>query len=183
MNCESATRRHGDAATRADSLRRFLAPVALALLSLLSSSCGYSSRSLFNAGYKTIAVPIFGNKDFRREWEFRLTEAIDKNIEFRTPYKVVSQDKADTVLTGEITKIDENVLTERTGTDLPRESQLTVIVDFTWKDRSGRVLLERKGFNRSATEIPQVGERVEDAEQEAVERLAEAIVDQMRTDW
>lgn len=149
----------------------------------LLSSCGYSSRPLYNSAYKTVAVPIFTNKSFRREWEFRLTEAIDKNIEYRTPYKVVSQDKADTVLTGEITSIDENVLTERTGTILPRESQLTVVVSFTWKDRNGRVLVERKGFNRSATEIPQIGERVDDAEQAAIENLAAAIVDQLRTDW
>ena len=55
---------------------------------------------------------FFANKSFRREWEFRLTEALDKNIEFRTPYKIVSQDRADTVLTGEIVDLDENVLTQ-----------------------------------------------------------------------
>ena len=155
----------------------------LVALTLAIGSCGYSSRPLFNPAYKTVAVPIFDNKSFRREWEFRLTEAITKNIEYRTPYKVASEDKADTILSGKITSVDENVLTERTGTILPRESQLTVVVDFTWKDRSGRVLVERKGFNRSATEIPQLNERVVDAEQLAIERLAEAIVDQMRVDW
>jgi len=80
--------------------------------------------------------------------------------------------------------IDENVLTRRYGTDLPRESELTVAVNFTWKDlRSGRIIVERKNFNRSATEIPQIGERVNDAEQLAIERLATAIVDQMQSDW
>jgi len=155
----------------------------LLAMAMSLGSCGYTSRPLYNAAYKTVAVPIFDNHSFRREWEFRLTEAIAKNIEFRTPYKVVSQDKADTILSGKITSVDENVLTERTGTILPRETQLTVVVDFTWKDRSGRVLVDRKGFNRSATEIPQLNERVEDAEQLAIERLAAAIVDQMRVDW
>ncbi len=155
---------------------------AVSLLSL--NSCGYSTHPLYSQAYHTIAVPIFANKSFRREWEFRLTEALDKNIEFRTPYKIVSQDRADTVLTGEIVNIEENVLTERLGTNLPRESQLTVAVNFTWKDRNGHILVDRKDFNRSATEIPQIGERVEDAEQLAIERLAAAIVDQMQTgDW
>jgi len=158
------------------------AALAVALLAL--NSCGYSSKPLYNSAYRTIAVPIFANKTFRREWEFRLTEALDKAIESRTPYKVVSQDKADTVLSGEIVNITEDVLSDRYGTVLPRESQLTVAVNFIWKDRGGRVLVERNNFNRSATEIPQIGERVVDAEQLAVERLASAIVDQLQNgDW
>jgi hypothetical protein len=159
----------------------------LAVLFLLApalGSCGYSSKSLYSRSYHTVAVPIFANKTFRREWEFRLTEALAKNIEFRTPYKLTSQDKADTVLTGEIVDILENPLTRRPGTLIPRETQLTVAVNFIWKDRNGKVLVERKQFNRSATEIPQIGERVEDAEQLAIERLASAIVDQMQQqDW
>jgi hypothetical protein len=146
-------------------------------------SCAYSTKPLYSQGYRTVSVPIFANRTFRREWEFRLTEAIAKNIEARTPYKLASQDKADTVLSGEIVEIDESVLTRRTGINLPRENQITLAVNFTWKDRNGRMLVERKGFNRSSTEIPQIGERVEDAEQLAVERLAAAIVDQMQTDW
>ena len=168
---------------RVSSFRFCARGIAVIAAATMLGSCGYSSRSLYNTAYHTVAVPIFANKSFRREWEFRLTEAIAKNIESRTPYKVTSQDRADTVLSGEIVNIEENVLTERTGTDLPRESQLTVVVNFTWKDRTGRVLVERKGLNRSATEIPQIGERVDDAEQLAIERLATAIVDQMQWDW
>jgi len=165
------------------NLRRFcFSLLALALFAL--SACGYSSKPLYNTAYRTISVPIFNNKTFRREWEFRLTEALDKAIESRTPYKIVSQDKADTVLSGEIVNISEDVLSDRYGTVIPRESQLTVAVNFTWKDRSGHVLVERQSFNRSATEIPQIGERVVDAEQLAIERLANAIVDQMqKSDW
>ena len=155
----------------------------LVVAAALIASCGYSTRPLYSPAYRTVAVPIFNNKSFRREWEFRLTEAIAKNIEARTPYKVAPRDKADTVLTGEIVDDPENVLTRRLGTNLPRESQVTVLVNFTWKDRNGRVLVERKDFNRSATEIPQLGEREEDAEQMAIERLAAAIVDQMQTGW
>jgi len=150
---------------------------------MLFSSCGYQTAPLYNKAYRTVAVPIFVNKTFRREWEFRLTEAVEKNILARTPYNIVKQDRADTVLTGEIVDIQENVLTRRLGTDIPRETQVTIFVNFTWKDRTGRVLLERKAFNRSTTEIPQIGERIEDAEQLAVERLAQAIVDQMQSEW
>src|SRR5947209_5996378 len=105
------------------------------------AGCGYSSKSLYPASVNTVAVPIFGNKTFRREWEMRLTEAIDKNIEYRTPYKLAPQGKADTLLTGEIVDIQEQVLTRRYGPNIPRETQLTLVVDFTWKDlRTGRIL-------------------------------------------
>ncbi len=156
----------------------------LALSSLALGSCGYSTKPAYNASVKTVSVPIFENKTFRREWEFRLTEAICKNIEYRTPYKIAPKGKADTVLTGTLTEVSENVLTRRFGTSVPRETQLVMIVNFTWKDaRNNRILVDRKDFNRTSTELPQLGERVADAEQIAIERLAAAIVDQMQTDW
>lgn len=154
----------------------------LLLAALTLGGCGYSTKPLYNSAYHTISVPVFTSKDFRREWEMRLTEAIKKNIEYRTPYKI-SENKPDTTLTGQIVSIKEDVLTQRLGTNLPRETQVTLVVDFTWKDHNGRTLVERKNFNRSSTEIPQIGERVEDAEQLAVERLAAAIVDQMQSPW
>ncbi|MCL2639846.1 MAG: LPS assembly lipoprotein LptE, partial [Phycisphaerales bacterium] len=150
---------------------------------LASNGCNYSTEPLYNASVQTVAV-TFTNKTFRREWEFRLQEAVDKNIETRTPYKITSTKNADTLLIGEIVDIQESVLTRRSGTILPRETELIILVNFTWKDlRSGRVLLERKHFNRSATEIPQIGERIGDAEHLAIERLAHAIVDQMKKEW
>lgn len=156
----------------------------LAVLCAGLGSCGYSSKPLYNQSVSTIAVPIWANKTYRREWELRLTEAIDKNIESRTPFKIAAQDKADTTLTGEIVEIDEAVLTRRFGINVPQESELVVVVNFTWKDnRTGRILLERRKFSRQATELPELGERVADAEQLAVERLAGAVVDQLQKDW
>lgn len=163
--------------------RVMLGLLTLTLL-LSAGSCGYSSKPLYLKSVRTVAVPIWGNKTFRRDWEFRLTEAIDKNIESRTPYKIAPLADADTVLAGTIVSINETVLTRRYGINLPQETQLTVVVSFTWKDqRNGRILVERASFNRSSTEIPQIGERVADAEQLAIERTAAAIIDQLQTDW
>jgi hypothetical protein len=162
---------------------RILPALLIGTTLLALAGCGYSTRPLYNPSYHTVSVPIFNNKSFRRGWEERLTEALKKNIEARTPYKVASQDKADTILTGEIIDDPKTTLTRRFDTLLPRESQFTVLVNFTWKTRTGKVLTERKEFNRAATEIQQLGEREEDAEQWAIERLAAAIVDQMQSDW
>jgi hypothetical protein len=158
--------------------------ILLLLFLPLLTACGYSSTPLYRQGIHTVAVPIFINKTYRREWEDRLTEALDKQIESRTPYKIADQKDADSILSGTIVDIHPDTLTRRTGFNLPRETEYTVVIDFTWKDtRSGRIIVERKNFNRSATDIPQIGERATDAEQLAVERLAAAIVDQLQTDW
>jgi hypothetical protein len=162
--------------------RIFLSLLAAGAL-LGAVGCGYSTKPLYSPAFQTVSVPVFGNKSFRRGWEERLTEAIKKNIEARTPYRVAAQGKADTILSGEIVDDPKTVLTRRLGTLLPRESQFTVLVNFTWKDRTGKVIVERKEFNRAATDIQQLGERAEDAEQWAIERLAAAIVDQMQSPW
>lgn len=169
---------------RSQKLRRAMCgALALTMIAGLGG-CGYSSKSLYSTAYKTIAVPIFGNKTFRRDWELRLTEAVDKSIEARTPYKLTPRERADTVLVGEIVDIQESVLTRRFAANLPRETELVVTVNFTWKDaRTGRVLMQRKDFMRSATEIPELGERVADAEQLAIERCAQAIVSQLQKDF
>lgn len=165
-------------------LLRFVGGLALALFILTTASCGYSTKPTYMKSVRTVAVPIFENKTFRRDWEFRLTEALDKNIEARTPFKIAPESDADTILSGTIVKIEESVLTRRYGLNLPQESQLTIVVNFVWKDtRNGRIIVERKEFARAATEIPQLNERVMDAEQSAIERTAAAIVDQLQTDW
>jgi hypothetical protein len=164
--------------------RGVLVGVAAALAAGLAG-CGYSSKPLFTTAYKTVHVPIFGNKTFRKQLEMRLTEAVAKNIEARTPYKVVGDPKqADTILQGTIVDVPEGVLTRRYGTNLPRETEVLISANVLWKDpRTGRVLIQRQQIVREATDIPQLGEHVWDAEQRAIEELAYAIVSQMQKDF
>ncbi len=163
---------------------RSVLALALVAIAMIPAGCGYSSKSLYRSSVKTISVPIFQNKTFNREWEFKLTEAICKNIEYRTPYKIAYGERADTELTGELVMVAQDTLTRRYGLNLPRETQVTVAVNFQWKDlRSGRILVRREQFNRSATDIPQIGERTDDATQLAIERLAAAIVEQLQNDF
>ena len=153
----------------------------LALATLAIGGCGYTGQSLYPSSIKTVAVPIWKNDTFRHQLGFRLTEAIDKNIESRTPYRLASINHADSVLRGTIVHVQETVLNYRFQTNLPQETQLTIAVDFTWKDlRTGKILSERKYFARSANIIPQIGQQLADAEQTATEKLARAIVAQMQ---
>ena len=54
---------------------------------------------------RTVSVPIFDNQSFYQDVEFDLTEALVKEIELRTPYKVTGADRADTILQGEIVSV------------------------------------------------------------------------------
>ena len=157
----------------------------LLCLLLMPAACGYGTREIFPARYETIAVPIFENRTFYREVEFDLTEAVIKEVEQRTPYRVVATDAADTVLEGRIMVIEQDVLSQATGA-VPQEVEVVIAIDFAWRDLdSGRVILDRKGFAGVGRYIPQrrVGEPFEVARRMAVEQLAGDIVDTLRGDW
>src|SRR5437588_9023195 len=93
---------------------------ALSLAPLLLTGCGYDQSGNYNAtpknGYQwhslyredvqTVAVPIFSNRDFRRGVEFSLSKAVVNQLEAHSPYKVVPRERADTVLEGEIAKVE-----------------------------------------------------------------------------
>jgi len=165
---------------------RAAAVVLLAGLVLLVGACGYHTKSLYPANVHTVAVPIFQNRTFYRGVEFDLTEAVIKEIERRTPYKVVASDKADTLLSGTITEVQQNVLSRSEAGGLPQEMRVTLVVDLEWTDiRRGGVLRSRQGLSEVGRYIPAraVGQPYTTAQHEAVERMASLLVSTLRQDW
>ena len=150
---------------------------------------GYTTISQYRPDIKTIAVPIFrrGTYEYRRDIEFRLTEALVKQIEAQTPYKVVSKGNADTELTGTIQSIDQQVLNFDPGTGRAREIQLRVTVDFTWKDLrgEGKVLVNRKNFRVAAEYIPPrpFNEDFFLGSEDAFNKMARRLVEQLAQPW
>lgn len=121
----------------------------LASLSGLLASCesgghftilGYSTRPTYNPDIHTVRVPIFKNETFYRGLEFQLTEAVIREIELRTPYKVVSAgEPADTELTGTIKAFNKNLVIPD-QLNLVRQTETTLAVEVVWKDlRPGHV--------------------------------------------
>ena len=157
------------------------------------AGCGYQSgdsvgsyewKSLYRDDVATVAVPIFTNKSFRRGDELMLTKALVTQIEARTPYKVVSRDKADTIIEGEITDVSLNTVSNDGATGLPQEQLYGVTVTFRWKDlRSGRILVERRGFAQTSAFYPLLGEGTTLGSQQANEQLAIAIAQELQADW
>ena len=160
--------------------------ILLALLTLTLPGCGYRHTPLFPTTYRTVALPIFDNQTFYRGIEFELKEALTKEIERRTPYKVVPQATADSLLVGSIVSVTQTPLSRRESGGLVQELQFAVEADFEWTDqRDGRSIRQRKGLTSVGRFIParEIGETFDVGQSAAVQRMAEAIVSAMAADW
>lgn len=136
-----------------------LAAVALVLLLPACEEGGhftvfqYTTRPNYDMRIHTVHVPIFQNRTFWRGIEFDLTRAVIREIEAKTPYKVVSDPfTADSVLSGSIISFNKNIL-NRTQLNEVREAETTLAVEIVWKGRGGEIL-SRPAPREVATAAP-----------------------------
>lgn len=99
-----------------------------------ASSSGYTSGALYSKKYRSVAVPIFKNSSADRAIPMQLEDALVKEIESTTPYKITGEGRADTVLRGTISKVDLSMLSQSLATGLTEEMAMKVTVDFEWFD-------------------------------------------------
>ena len=179
-------------ATRPTLFRRF----ALLSVAALSGCTGWSHNgtgsaeekyrwtSLYRQDVHTVAVPIFTNTSYSRGDEFALTKAVITQLEQRTPYKVVDRDHAETILEGQITKVNKETISSDRNSALPQEQLYVITVSFLWKDlRSGKTLVERRGFEWQAPFYPTLGESVQSGQLNTAEQLGLQIVQELQADW
>jgi len=148
--------------------KRSWAAVCLGLLTLTLPACesggnftilGYSTQPNYDTHIHTVYVPIFKNLTFWRGVEFDLTEAVVRQIEAKTPYKVISdRDRADTELLGTIAAITKNLLNMNQLAEV-REAEMVITVQMTWRDlRTGELLSQpRKGGQDAPLFMPPTG--------------------------
>jgi hypothetical protein len=164
---------------------------AAMLVVLAVSGCGYMVGNIYGPEVRTVEVPIFQNDTFRRGIEYQLTEAVQREIQSRTPYRLAKGAGADTRLTGRIVDLRKDVLGE-TGQDDPRELQVSLAIRVTWEDlRTGQLLAsddvpiqpDALPLVGQAEFAPEVGQSLATATHDAVNRLATKIVDMMEVPW
>src|SRR5438105_3097422 len=130
--------------------KRRIAILVSAMLSLLFlPACqdghlnvlGYTTRPNYDTSIKTVRLNIFENRTFYRGLEFELQEALVRDIEKITPYKVVGIGcNADTEISGTIVTYNKNIL-NRTQQNETREAETVLTVELVWKDlRTGELL-------------------------------------------
>jgi hypothetical protein len=168
--------------------------VLCAVAAILVTGCaGYQigNQSLYPAHIRTVYVPIFDSSSFRPNLGERLTEAVQKEIELKTPYKVVHDPDADSVLSGRIVGETKRLVVGSLSGD-PREVQVNLQVEVSWIDRWGEAIRQTEPIplpteitdvGASAGVVPEVGQSVAVAQQKAIGRLAEQIVALMEAPW
>jgi hypothetical protein len=139
-------------------MTRRCAALAVLLAGLALTGCeagghftflGYTTRPNYDTCIKTIYVPQFKCTimldETRRQIPFDLTRAVVREIESKTPYKVVSDpNKADTELTGTIVSLTKNLLNRNPLNEI-REAETVLTVGIVWKDlRSGEYLSKQR---------------------------------------
>jgi hypothetical protein len=167
--------------------------IGLALLVALGGCAGYrfGNQSLYSADIQTIRVPVFQSSSFRRDLGEQLTEAVIKEIEKRTTFKVVRDANADSVLIGRITNETKHLLNETRQGD-SREIETDLVVNVRWISRHGEVIRESPPLkvpndavdvNAAAHFVPEYGQSTASAQLQAIQTLAEQIVNLMEVQW
>ncbi|NND97670.1 MAG: hypothetical protein HKN47_10120 [Pirellulaceae bacterium] len=164
------------------------------LLIVATAGCAsyqYGADALFPTGIRTVHVPIVRNDTFRDDLGVRLTEALVKEIELRSNYKVTSDPNADSTLRCRLVGESKRVLSEA-RTDDPRALEAAIAVRAEWKARNGQLLMQNSvtplddtaiSFGQSARFVPEAGQSIDTANQQVIENLAARIVSQMEMRW
>jgi hypothetical protein len=166
--------------------------VAVTLLGL-AGCAGYrvGNQSLYRPDIRTVYVPVIQSDSFRRNLGERLTEALVREIELNTPYKVVDSEDADSILQCRLHDDRKRTLVE-TRTDEPRNLEWLTNVSVTWADRQGQALMQRTQYpipgtimtaGQDTSFVPEAGQTIAVAQQEAIERLARQIRVSMQVWW
>lgn len=147
---------------------------------------GYSFAPVSNMQVRSVGVPIFENGTYNKGLEVDLSEAIIKELQRSTQIDVTRSANAETVLTGVVTNSELKRIAVDSQTGYVDQLAVRITVDFDWKDnRSGKVILSRRSFSAVDSFSParRAGELLEQGQHSAVQRLARAIVEEMRSSW
>ena len=146
---------------------------------------GYSKEPMFPENIKSVRLEMFDNQSFRRGVEYELSDALAKRIEADTPYKIISdKNRADTVISGQITSISESTLTadREVGRALEKEVQLIAVV--SWKNlKTGEMLIDNQTVSAEATYSTYQRQSFGYASTLAANNLARNIVELMEKEW
>lgn len=186
MSCDLPTNTIATSENPLHHIRKYFPLVMLCVVTLISSSgcVGYQvgNREMFRYDVTTVHVPVFQSDSLRRFLGERLTEAVVKEIELRTPYKVSTYESADSIINGRIISERKRTLSENRF-DEPRNLLNNMRVEVVWANRNGQLLYPRQviRIDDAANFIPEGGQSITTAQQETINRIAREIVNQMET--
>lgn len=159
----------------------------LAWLAINSTGCaGYhlGNQFLYRGDIRSVHVVMFESDSNRRYLGQRITEAVIKELEQKTPLTITEPQITDSFIRGRIIQDTKRVVGENRF-DEPRSLDVNWVVEVDWVDRAGTPLMERQTIRISedAVFIPEGGQSISTAQQAIIERTARQVVSQMQTPW
>ena len=168
---------------------RLVALLLLALPGCANYQAG--SGSLYAPDVHTVYLPMIESESFRRDLGERLTEAVAKEIELKTPFKVVADPSADSVLTIKLENDARRVVAED-GLDQARYLENQLFAEVSWINRRRLPIMPAQTMpipgglidvRQTSLLIPASGQTVASQQQLAIQRMAEQIVGLMEEPW
>jgi hypothetical protein len=174
-------------------IRNILCNLLPAAYCLLFSGCAtyqIGNATLFPPDIQTVYVPIVESSSFRPDLGEKLTEAIAKEIERRTPYKVVGSPNADSILSAKLIEDTKRVIVQNKF-DEARSTEVNYQVRVTWINRKGDQIYNGAvplppqfvQLGQGANYIPEFGQSYVTSEMQVCQKLASQIVDLMEKPW
>lgn len=163
-------------------LSLLLASIALAQVGCRGYHLG--NQFLYRSDIRTVHVASFESDSYRRFLGQRLTEAVVKEIELKTPLTITDPQISDSFIRGRILRDTKSVVGENRF-DEPRSLSVGWVVEVEWVDRAGTPLMQRQSLRLTEDEvfIPEGGQSLATAQQQVIERVARHVVSQMQMPW
>jgi len=142
------------------------------------------AQSLFGQDVRTVYVPMVEADPTRRHLSERLTEAICKQIEARSPYKVVGNPNADSILECRIVENTQRVSLVDPYND-PRQKTGDLVLQVRWRDRRSQAVWNERTTQITASDsmVAEFGHSLLTTEQRQIDRIATQIVGMMESPW
>lgn len=176
--------------------RHLILRITLLLIAVGVEGCAHyqiGNRTLYRPDIRTVHVPMFQSHSYRRGLGERVTEAVIKEIEATTPYKIVGADRADTVLQGELV-FDRKMNLGLNQFDEPRILRQDLMIVYTWSDRRGQMIgqpvsieltpaLAGESTLNEGVLVPEAGQSITTAQEQAIRHFAKQVVRGMQVPW
>lgn len=175
------------------AVRLCIAVLATIPLVALVGCIGYQvgAGSLYASDVATVYVPMIDSDSYRRDLGERLTEAVVKEIELKTPYKVVNTPDADSILAARLTLDTRRTVIENAFDD-PRLAETELRAEVNWLNRRRMPIVPMQAIpvppqliemSQTSNVITEAGQSVATSQQQAIQRLAQQIVSTMEAPW
>jgi outer membrane lipopolysaccharide assembly protein LptE/RlpB len=166
-------------------------PVAAAFATLILfgiGGCGYhtlGAATHLPPNVKTVQVPVFATRTDSSGAETAMTEAVIRELETRTRFRVTSDSRADAdaVLEGTILKQATTPLTYNSSTQQTSSFIITIVASVTLTARDGKILYQNKNYvfreqYQATTNLPTFFQE----DPAAIQRLSRAFAKQLVAD-